>query len=82
MLNPCEFIDLSAGSRLPAKRPNVKSGLAAQVIDPGRRKDFLTEAEVERLIKAAARNRHGIRDAAIVQLMFAHGLRVSELTGA
>ena len=40
----------------------------------------LTPSEVERVIKSASRvGRHGSRDAALVQVMYRHGLRVSEL---
>ena len=35
--------------------------------------------EVERLIKAAGRNRYGHRDATMILLAFRHGLRASEL---
>jgi type 1 fimbriae regulatory protein FimB/type 1 fimbriae regulatory protein FimE len=41
--------------------------------------EYLTEREVERLIKAAGRNRHGHRDATMILLAFRHGLRASEL---
>jgi type 1 fimbriae regulatory protein FimB/type 1 fimbriae regulatory protein FimE len=41
-------------------------------------REYLTEAEVERLIKAASSNRHGRRDATLILVIFRHGLRVSE----
>jgi integrase len=44
-----------------------------------RTREHLTEAEVERLIKAVNRNRHGHRDATMVLVAYRHGLRVSEL---
>ena len=45
-----------------------------------RTREHLTPGEVERVIKAANRvGRHGARDAALVQVMYRHGLRVSEL---
>jgi integrase len=44
-----------------------------------RTREHLTEAEVERLIKAVNRNRHGHRDATMVLVANRHGLRVSEL---
>jgi len=44
-----------------------------------RGREYLTEAEVERLIKAAGDNRHGHRDATMVLLTFRPGLRASEL---
>jgi integrase len=46
----------------------------------GRARQHLTEAEVERLIKAAGNNRHGHRDATMVLLTFRHGLRTAEVT--
>ena len=40
---------------------------------------ILTEAEVERLMKAATGNRHGYRDVTMILVAYRHGLRVSEL---
>jgi len=44
-----------------------------------RTREYLTEAEVERLMKAATENRHGHRDATMMLVAYRHGLRVSEL---
>jgi len=44
-----------------------------------RTREYLTEAEVERLMKAAIGNRHGHRDATMILVAYRHGLRVSEL---
>lgn len=44
-----------------------------------RRREYLTPAEVERLMKAVGKNRHGHRDATMVLVCYRHGLRVSEL---
>jgi type 1 fimbriae regulatory protein FimB/type 1 fimbriae regulatory protein FimE len=44
-----------------------------------RKREYLTEREVERLMKAAGDNRHGHRDATMVLLAFRHGFRASEL---
>ena len=44
-----------------------------------RTREYLTETEVERLIKAATGNRHGHRDAPMILVAYRHGLRVSEL---
>jgi len=44
-----------------------------------RKREHLTEAEIERLLKAAGENRHGLRDRTAVLLAFRHALRVSEL---
>ena len=43
-------------------------------------REYLTEAEVERLIEAAKGNRHRHRDATMVLVAYRHGLRASELT--
>jgi type 1 fimbriae regulatory protein FimB/type 1 fimbriae regulatory protein FimE len=45
-----------------------------------RTREYLTEAEVERLMKAATGNRWGHRDATMILVAYRHGLRVSELT--
>jgi type 1 fimbriae regulatory protein FimB/type 1 fimbriae regulatory protein FimE len=44
-----------------------------------RTREYLTEAEVERLMHAATGNRHGHRDATMILVAYRHGLRVSEL---
>jgi type 1 fimbriae regulatory protein FimB/type 1 fimbriae regulatory protein FimE len=44
-----------------------------------RKREHLTEAEVERLIEAAKGNRWGHRDATMILLAYRHGLRVAEL---
>lgn len=45
-----------------------------------RPREYLTEQEVERLIKAAeSRGRYGHRDATMILMAYRHGLRVSEL---
>ena len=53
----------------PRRRPNADL----------RTREHLTEAEVERLMKAAAKNRWGHRDATMLLVAYRHGLRVSEL---
>jgi hypothetical protein len=40
-----------------------------------RDREHLTEAEVERLTKAAGENRYGHRDATMILIAFRHGLR-------
>ena len=54
---------------MPRRRPNAEL----------RRREHLTEAEVERLMEAAKGNRWGVRDAAMVLVAYRHGLRASEL---
>jgi site-specific recombinase XerD len=44
-----------------------------------RTREYLTEAEVERLMKAATRNRWGHRDSTMILVAYRHGLRASEL---
>jgi type 1 fimbriae regulatory protein FimB/type 1 fimbriae regulatory protein FimE len=44
-----------------------------------RTREYLTEAEVERLLTAANGNRWGHRDATMILVAYRHGLRVSEL---
>jgi integrase len=46
-----------------------------------RTREYLTEREIERLMKAAGNNRYGHRDATMILLAFRHGLRASELVG-
>ena len=53
----------------PRRRPNAKL----------RTREYLTGAEVERLMAAAKSNRYGHRDATMVLLAYRHGLRASEL---
>ena len=45
-----------------------------------RTREYLTEREVERLMKTAGDNRHGHRDSTMILIAFRHGLRASELT--
>ena len=44
-----------------------------------RTREYLTEAEIERLMTAARKNRWGHRDATMLLVAYRHGLRVSEL---
>jgi site-specific recombinase XerD len=44
-----------------------------------RTREYLTEREIERLMKAAGDNRYGHRDATMILLAYRHGLRASEL---
>jgi integrase len=44
-----------------------------------RTREYLTEAEVERLTAKAKGNRHGHRDATMILVAYRHGLRASEL---
>ena len=53
----------------PRRRPNAEL----------RAREYLTEAEVEKLIAAAGANRYGHRDATLILLAYRHGLRAAEL---
>lgn len=44
-----------------------------------RAREYLTDDEVEALIKAAGDNRHGHRDSTMILLAYRHGFRVAEL---
>lgn len=44
-----------------------------------RTREYLTDAEVARLVEAAKRNRHGHRDATMILVAYRHGLRAAEL---
>jgi integrase len=53
----------------PRRPPNAKL----------RTREYMTEAEVERLMSAAKGNRYGQRDATMALVAYRHGLRASEL---
>ena len=55
----------------PRRRPNAEL----------RPREYLTEAEIDKLIVAAKRNRWRQRDSTMILIAFRHGLRVSELIG-
>jgi type 1 fimbriae regulatory protein FimE len=65
-----------------AKTPNIEKRTVARGRLPNaayRTREYLTEHEIGRLMKAAGDNRHGHRDATMILLAFRHGLRASEL---
>ena len=53
----------------PKRRPNAET----------RAREYLTDAEVQKIMKAAGDNRNGHRDATMVLLAYRHGLRPIEL---
>ena len=68
--------------RLRIVAPDVEKRTVAPRRKPNsayRKREHLTEAEVERLIKAAKDNRWGHRDATMVLVAYRHGLRAAEL---
>lgn len=68
-----------------ARREGIIERDLADLIDPPRPGRYLPEVlapdEVERILAAPGDDPPGIRDAAILELLYACGLRVSELTG-
>ena len=64
---------------------NTASGMHAPmavnvtVRRPTRPREYLTEREIEKLIRAAGENRWGHRDATAILIAYRHGLRASEL---
>jgi type 1 fimbriae regulatory protein FimB len=63
-----------------AERQNVKGvKLAPAVDDHERDRDYLTDSEMKALLAAARKGRFGVRDHALLLVMYRHGLRVSEL---
>ena len=55
------------------------TSVSVTVRRPSRPREYLTEREIEKLIKAAGDNRWGHRDATAILIAYRHGLRASEL---
>jgi integrase len=70
-------MNASARSVAPTQKRTVSRGRRPNA--HYRRREYLTEKEIERLMKAAGDNRYEHRDATMILLAFRHGLRASEL---
>jgi type 1 fimbriae regulatory protein FimB/type 1 fimbriae regulatory protein FimE len=69
-------------SNLKLVRPAIINRTVVPTRPPNadlRTREYLTEAEVERLMTAARKNRWGHRDLTMLLVAYRHGLRVSEL---
>ena len=60
------------------KRRNVKSEDVRLTDGHERARNFLSDAELDALLGAARKGRHGVQDFLILLMMFRHGLRVGE----
>ena len=60
----------------PLERPSTAVNVTVRTTRP---REYLTEREIERLMKAAGENRWGHRDATAILLAYRHGLRASEV---
>jgi integrase len=70
---------MSAQLRLVRPRHKNRSVLVRPPNDELRLREYLTVAEVERLMKAAQHGRYGHRDATLILVTFRHGLRAAEI---
>ena len=74
-------VDVSEGAIIVENQQAFEQPLTAVniTVRSSAPREYLTEREVERLIKAAGSNRWGHRDATAILIAYRHGLRASEL---
>jgi integrase len=60
-----------------SEKPTVSSGRGKNAAY--RQREYLTEAEIEKLLEAAGKSRNPVRDRLLILLAYRHALRVSEL---
>jgi type 1 fimbriae regulatory protein FimB/type 1 fimbriae regulatory protein FimE len=73
---------MQAKSHLALVAPTGKKRAVSRGRRPNaayRKREHLTETEIEKLIEAAKSNRYGHRDATMILVAFRHGLRASEI---
>src|SRR5436190_22169746 len=62
-----------------SEKPTVRGGRAKNA--DYRQREYLTEAEIDKLLAAAGDSRNPVRDRLLILMAFRHALRVSELVG-
>jgi integrase len=62
-----------------SEKPTVRPGRAKNA--DYRQREYLTEAEIDKLLAAASESRNPVRDRLLILMAFRHALRVSELVG-